>query len=569
MDNRESDYSHKELLGKVKALMLIRVIFLTLSLGVVVIIQKRSGEIPALLSISFLIGFTYFLTLLYAILLRIIRNLLLFSYIQIVGDVLITAGLTYVTGGVQSIFSFLYMLAIITASLIISRKGGYVIASFSSIVYGVMANLELYNLLPKTPFYGKVFSSLDPGYVFYLVFFNILAFFLTAFLSGILAERLKLTTTELKREKNHFSKLQSFTKNIVDSMGSGLFATDIEGKINFYNNSAESLSGYKKEEVMGRPYYEVFHFPNLPRLLPDLSQKSIYPNRFEGVFKRRDKKEIFLGMSLYLLRDESDVTQGVIGIFRDLTVLKEMEEKVRRKDRLTALGEMAAGIAHEIRNPLTSISGSVQLLKESSDLNETDRQLMDIVVRETEGLNSIITNFLAYARPLPLVLSSCDINEIVKETIRLFKNSKEYRSDIEISTSFEKEKIYAKVDAKQVRQVFWNLCINSVQAMPKGGVLKIESRYCSDGEMDKIHLKKSKKGESPDKFLEINISDNGMGISKEELNKIFDPFYTSKEEGSGLGLATVHRIIEDHSGAIDVKSELGGGTCFRIFLPAV
>jgi len=568
MTDSQSDTSNNELQRRLKTLMLLRVIFLTLFLGVVVIFQKRGGEIPALIHISFLIGLTYFLTILYAILLRNIKNLILFSYVQIIGDIIIEAGVNYVTGGVQSTFSFLYIFSIITASIIISRKGGYIIASFSSVIYGTMANLELYNFISPASFYGKILSSLDPGYVFYLVFFNILAFFLVAFLSGNLSERLKITGKELRREKDHLIKLQSFNENIVNSIESGLFTTDINGKINFFNKTAEKLTSYEKNEVIGKFFYEVFVLPDLSDSTRNISLDSTDPKRYEGIFKRKDKKEIFLGMSFSPFRDEKNTIQGIIGIFQNITLLKEMEEKIRKKDRLAAIGEIAAGIAHEIRNPLTSISGSVQLLKDTFGLKKADRQLMDIVIREAERLNTIISNFLNYARPVPLVVGSYNINEIINETIGLFKNNKEYRSDIEISTDFKQKKINAMVDPKQIKQVFWNLYLNSAQAMPEGGVLRIETHYCDDNERSKIPSRKLVDRENINKFIEINIKDSGTGISQQDIGKIFEPFYTTKEGGNGLGLAIVYRIIENHKGIIEVKSKPGGGTAFQIFLPS-
>lgn len=568
MTESQSDTSNKGLLRRLKTLMLLRVIFLTLFLGVVVIVQKRGGEIPALIHISFLIGLTYFLTIIYAILLKNIKNLILFSYIQIIGDIIIEAGVNYITGGVQSTFSFLYIFSIIIASIIISRTGGYVIASISSLIYGTMANLELYNFISPASFYGKVFSSLDPGYVFYVVFFNILAFFLIAFLSGNLSERLKITGKELRIEKDHFIRLQNFNENIVNSIESGLFTTDIMGKINFFNKSAEKLTGYEKNEVIGKFCYEVFIFPNLSDRFNNLSLYSIDPKRYEGIFKRKDKKNIFLGISFSPLRDEKNITQGIIGIFQDITLLKGMEEQIRKKDRLAAIGEIAAGIAHEIRNPLTSISGSVQLLKDTFGLKKVDKQLMDIVIREAERLNTIISDFLTYARPVPLVVGSYNINEIINETIGLFKNNREYRSNIEISTYFKQKKINAMVDPKQIKQVFWNLYLNSIQAIPDGGVLRIETFYCDDNERSKISYRKLEKRKNINRFIEINIRDNGTGIPQQDIGKIFEPFYTTKEGGNGLGLAIVYRIIENHNGIIEVKSKVGEGTTFQIFLPA-
>jgi two-component system sensor histidine kinase PilS (NtrC family) len=260
-------------------------------------------------------------------------------------------------------------------------------------------------------------------------------------------------------------------------------------------------------------------------------------------------------MSTSLLRDEKDDVRGTILIFQDITTMMQMAERIRRQERLATVGSLAAGIAHEIRNPLASLSGSIQVLQGELDLKGDNRHLMDIVVRETDRLNTIITDFLEYARPKTTQDDRIVISSVLEETIILLKNSKEFVDGVSISCNVDPA-ITTRGDARRMRQVFWNLLINSCQAMPNGGEMMISAYPFSHGEEDSA-------------WCEIVIADTGQGISPEHLAKIFDPFFTTKIGGTGLGLAIAYRIIEDHGGTIAVESEEGRGTKFRMLIPMI
>jgi signal transduction histidine kinase len=233
----------------------------------------------------------------------------------------------------------------------------------------------------------------------------------------------------------------------------------------------------------------------------------------------------------------------------------EMEEQVRRQERLATVGSLAAGIAHEIRNPLAALSGSVQVLRGEIELKEDNKRLMDIIVRETDRLNTIITGFLEYARPKTTLTERIDLKLMLDETIMLIKNSRAYGDSIRINVVVDAT-IALTGDAQRLRQVFWNLLINSCQAMPGGGTIAISAVPFSFVDDDTV-------------WCELNVSDTGQGIAREYLGKIFDPFFTTKTGGTGLGLAIVYRIIEEHGGTISVESELGRGTSIKIRLPMV
>jgi two-component system sensor histidine kinase PilS (NtrC family) len=273
--------------------------------------------------------------------------------------------------------------------------------------------------------------------------------------------------------------------------------------------------------------------------------------RFEGHIAKRDGSKAMLGFTATLLKDDADIVRGIILTFQDITRLLEMEEQMRRQERLATVGSLAAGIAHEIRNPLASLSGSIQMLQGDLELQGDHKHLMDIVLRETDRLNNIVTEFLDYARPRSNQLEQISLASLVEETTTLFRNSREFREDIIIVCDIPSA-ISITGDPQRLRQVFWNLLINAAQAMQNGGTITIAAASGTGRDAEEVT---------------IRILDSGMGIASEHLEHIFDPFFTTKPAGTGLGLAIAYRIIEDHNGTIDVKSEVGKGTAVIINLP--
>jgi two-component system sensor histidine kinase PilS (NtrC family) len=264
-------------------------------------------------------------------------------------------------------------------------------------------------------------------------------------------------------------------------------------------------------------------------------------------------------MTVSPLKNEKGRQIGGVWIFQDLTRIREMEIEIEHKKRLATLGEMSAGMAHEIRNPLASLSGSLQVLSKDVHLEEEEsRRLMEIALKETERLNGIITAFLMYARPAPLNKKQWDINQLVEETLSLLRNSKEYRENIEIQAQLAPGELWAAVDPDQIRQVFWNLSINACQAMPQGGRLLVATRFVTVNSTKDPHR-------TP--WIEVTFSDDGLGIQKENISRVFYPFFTTKDRGSGLGLSIVHRVIETHQGRVHVESQPGQGTRFTLLLP--
>ena len=540
---------------KLKWLMGIRVavVTLTLSMSIYFQIGKTTQSIPAYYS---LIVATYLLTILYSLLINRIKWLVPFAYFQIGVDVLFESALVTITGGVESPFSLLYIISITAASAMLSRTGGLAAASMAGICYGAIVDVQYYRstyeVLPALSVLRK--TDLPVPEVFYNLAINILGFIMVGYLSGTLAEKLKSTGERLAEKARDLTQLREFHRCILESVDSGVFTTDLEGRILSFNRKAEQLLGYAEAEVRGRSWAEVFAWPDYAR---DQLLAAKLPRRMEETGRRKNGTQLIVGMSLAPLHVHGAQT-GTVGVFQDITPLRKMEEMDRRKQWLARIGEMSAGLAHEIRNPLAALSGSMQVLRKDLQPSNANRLLLDLALRETERLNGIVSDFLQYARPRPLNLKQCDVNELVDNTLRMLEQTPEYGKTIRFVRRLAPENVTTMLDPDQIRQVCWNLGLNACQAMPAGGTLMVSTQ--------RVHgLVGGEEGE----VVEIVFEDTGEGILGEHLDKVFYPFFTTKEGGSGLGLSMVHRIMDEHRGSVHVDSVPAEGTCVRLMLPVV
>jgi two-component system sensor histidine kinase PilS (NtrC family) len=527
----------------------------TLTLGVSIYLQigKNAQSIPAYYS---LIVATYLLTILYSLLINRIRRLVPFAYFQIGVDILFESALVTITGGVESPFSLLYIISITAASALLSRQGGLAAASMAGICYGAIVDVQyyrsIYEVLPSLSVLRK--TDLPVPEVFYNLAINILGFIMVGYLSGTLAEKLKSTGERLAEKARDLTQLREFHRCILESIDSGVFTTDLEGRILSFNRKAEQLLGYAEAEVRGRSWAAVFAWPDYAR---DQLLAATLPRRMEETGRRKDGNQLIVGMSLAPLHVHGAQT-GMVGVFQDITPLRKMEEVVRRKQWLARIGEMSAGMAHEIRNPLAALSGSMQVLRKDLRTSNANRLLLDLALRETERLNEIVSDFLQYARPRPLNLKQCDVNELVDNTLRMLEQTPEYGKTIRFVRRLMPENVTTMLDPDQIRQVCWNLGLNACQAMPAGGTLMVSTQ----------RVRGPVSGEEGE-AVEIVFEDTGEGILREHLDKVFYPFFTTKERGVGLGLSMVHRIMDEHRGSVHVDSVPAEGTCVRLMLPVV
>ncbi len=558
----------EDLSRKIQWLMFLRVGTVTLVLGIAAIVQASVEvsyfELPLVYLYS-LIALTYFLTFPYALILGRTRHMRRFAMVQFICDVLLINAILYVTGGIGSIFPFLYLLVIFGASILLSRRGMLTITLLCCFGYGGLVLLELSGLIHPT--YSQISNPplFDPAYVYYRTFFHIAAFVFVSILSYSLVAKMRRAAEELLKKQRALEGLQALNINIVQSINSGLITVDREMQITSFNKAAESITGYRDAEVLSRSISEVF--PEIALYLGAPANRAIDRifSRWEAIFEKRSGRDLHLGFSASHLRDRSGKREGQVIIFQDLTRFKELEEDLKRADRLAAVGELAAGMAHEIRNPLASLSGSIEVLKGELALDSENQRLMDIVLRESERLNDLVTNFLLFAKPGSPLCERIEPAEVIRETLELLRRHSACVSSITISEELE-DSVSLFANSQQMKQVLWNLFLNSVQAMHGGGRLTVALRRSTEEDIRSLSGDRSDSREE-DGFAIFTVSDTGEGIDPESIKKIFDPFYTTKVRGTGLGLAVAYRIVENHQGKLLVKSEKGRGSTFTILLP--
>ncbi|MBI5739376.1 MAG: PAS domain-containing protein [Nitrospirae bacterium] len=526
---------NQDIAKRVSALIFIRALVVTLLLGSFFIFRIGYGRpsYPAVFS-SFII-LLYILTICYALVLRLIRGpsaFTLFAYVQVVTDVIAESFLIYITGGIGSMFSFMFPLSIISAGIVLDRRACYIIATLSSLSYGILLDLQYYGVIIP----GAGFLSAND--YFYNIFAHFVAFYLVAFLSGYLSNKLHKAAQSLQERDTVLSDLKAFSRYIIESMPSGVFTTDLNRRIVTFNSSAQEITQLPLSRVTGKLHDEVFPF------LRDSKEPL---DRIEGEMQRNGET-FSIGMRLSTLKDGAGKPIGLIGVFQDLTELKAMEAEVKRKEKWAFIGELSASIAHELRNPLASLKASVEMLSEKKVSGEHADRLMKIALSEMDRLNGIITDFLLYARPKKLEMEPFDLHGSLRDVVTLLQGAETQDKNVTITAKLEGSLLITG-DARQMQQVFWNLGINAVDAIS------------GDGNVDIYTVRKNNR-------VEIVFRDTGSGINATDMDKIFYPFFTTKEKGTGLGLSIAHKITEEHGGNIMVESKGSGtGATFRVILP--
>lgn len=475
------------------------------------------------------------------------RNFL--AYLQIIWDLSFVLLLLLFTGGIASPYSFLYLLSIMNAGLLLGRQQALYTASLCGILYGAMIDFQYFGHLSSLGLESEVALQLGASHLFYTIFINLIGFGLTAFITGYLAERARKSEAELQEKTINFEELSKLNSTIVTNIETGLLTTNPAGFIRVFNPYAERLTGRLLEEIYNTPITSLFDCfeGGLEELTTATSGEFEYINK--------ENTRMVLAYRAAPFQDSAGALAGFIISFWDLSAIRRMESELKKSDRLAALGELSARMAHEIRNPLAAMCGSVQLLAAHTVVDEGDRRLLAIVLREADRLNMLITEFLAYARPSSPYKQRIELASFLDD-ITLFVTSDPRFINISIS-NIVPPYISLNVDSGQLRQVIINMLHNSADAMKSGGKIEIESCYMLSGS---DAYKKSP-------VIRICITDTGTGISKEAAQHLFEPFWTSKAEGTGLGLAISYRIIEAHGGTISAEAPEGGGSRFIITLP--
>ncbi len=539
-----------ELARRLTWLMLLRTVVISLVLGLTLWIgsldEQRGLTAPVYMFLIGVVTVTYVLTIVYALLLRRGVDPERLVWPQLAGDLAVTSAMVYVTGGSQSAYTFFYALSVVGAGAVRYRRGA-VVVTVASIVLVVTMGLAAWTQalplpsLPQLSPWDQAGASLasDLG-------LNVGALVGVGVLSYIFGGELQRTSASLASERQVAADLFALNRDIVRSLSSGLVTVDLAGQILTMNQAAGDILDVSPDDATGHPADAVL--PGLAVRLRALGARDSLRRSDLVLPPRRGREPRVLGLSVSPLRDPADEVIGRVLNFQDLTELRTLEDTMRRAERMATVGQLAAGIAHEIRNPLAAISGSIELLANTPQVAEDDKALMTIVVREIERLDTLINELLEYANPRPRELIEIDLAVLVGETLQVMRQDRTWGA-ITWVAELPDGRIGMTADPSKLRQVVWNLCRNAAEAAQAGG-----GHVTARARVDEVKVV-------------IEIEDDGPGIAPEHVARIFDPFFTTRKKGTGLGLATCHAIVADHGGSLAVSSEPGRGARFIVTLP--
>ncbi|NQZ99920.1 MAG: PAS domain S-box protein [Myxococcales bacterium] len=542
-----------------------------LSLGLVLALDAATGSVnvPARRGLYGTVAFAFLATVGYGLVLQRVRRTRAFAAINLATDFAIVTALVQFSGGTDSVFTFLYVLVAVYGAVLFELPGAAAASALGATSFGALLLAGYRGFVEPNPS-----GVAQPGSVLLALWLaHAGALVVATSLGRFLASDLRRTDEALDQKTSDLNELWSLHRRTVDSLMSGLLTTDTNGRITSFNPEAVRITALEAVEADGQFVESIL--PGVSAIVAETDDDLTgMRGRARLRYRNRGGAELFLGVGAYILRDAEAAPSGHVIIFQDVTDVVEMEEELRRSERLAALGELSASIAHEIRNPLAAISGSVQILqKKLGAVREEgeNARLMEIAVRETDRLDQLIGDFLHYARPAPLRLEAVAVGDLVNEVLEMFDAA---RPEGVTTLTDVPPGLCVLADAAQLRQVVWNLVLNGAQAMPTGGLLRIVAAPSDAGEgrdpptQERFAGRRREAG-GKNRWVEISISDQGTGMAPDVLEHVFDPFFTTRSEGSGLGLPTVHRIVEGHGGSVRIESRLGEGTAIRLRLPSV
>jgi two-component system, NtrC family, sensor histidine kinase PilS len=542
--------STPDLRRRLTYLMLFRVALITLVLGATTLLYWLSDAdlaAPSSLLLYGIIGATYLLTLVYVVALRRLHTLTRLAHTQLAVDLVIASLLVHMTGGAQSAYTFFFPLTIIGAATVCSRNATIWIALAAALLFLLVGLLTWVGLLPIPAGLSarpRDATAIDLSRSLGL---NLAAIIGVSILALNLATQLRRTSATLASERTAAADLLTLHSDIVRCLSSGLLTVDPWDMVLTINQSACEILHTTPALAVGSPVEKVL--PGVAVLMRGLGPKGSI-QRGELNVQRRGHVDLVVGISVSPLADHGGRFLGRVVSFQDLTDLRKMEVNVKQAERLAVVGGLAAAVAHEIRNPLAAISGSIELLGQMPQPDEDGRALMGIVTREIDRLNGLLADLLAYANPRPLKIAPIDVAELVRDTVRVFGQDRGF-AGVTVDARMEDGDggVPLHGDAAKLRQVLWNLMRNAAEAAAQGGghvVVELEP-----GAQD----------------VAVRVRDDGPGIPSEHRDRVFEPFFTTKNRGSGLGLATVLNLVNDHRGTVQLESQPGHGTCFTVRLP--
>jgi len=519
----------------------VRFLIITFLIAIVFVVRQWTKTPLPVSTLFLLAAFWYTLATAYLILQRSFPKGRWHAPLQIALDLAIITGVVYTSGAQDSYFISLYLLAILMASILFSRRVTFLVAGFSFVLLACVVELTYYGLIPRTSF-----TEPNPRALESWLGSNLFAFLALAYLGGLLAQTVRKKGVELEEKNEALKDLQAFNRDIIESMRGGLLTTDLEGRILLINRAGAEITGQGFGVLRGEKVGDVF-----PGFWPVEVDDFATPLALRKEIELRTPAGAtrYLGVSISPLRTGQDQTTGFVFNFQDLTELKRLEHEVFTKERMAALGRLSAAIAHEIRQPLTAMTGALKELARLAPLEDDDKKLVQIVSRESQRLNQIITDFLDYSREKSYAFADVDMTALIEETLLLLDRHSGVAGKVRIERKFDGRHARAKADRDALKQVFWNLCNNALRAMPDGGVLSVRVESAAD-------------------CVRISIRDTGIGFDPGQAARMFEPFQSGFVGGTGLGLAIVYRILQAHRGRIRVETAPGQGTEFVVELPA-
>ncbi len=532
-------------LERLKHLMGFRLVIVTTLLLTAASVEAVSHDLLEVNPLYILIGVTYAMTVLHAVGLALLPYRVQ-VYAQVIGDLLMITGLVYLTGGIRTGFILLYPLSTLSGSVLLHRGRGISFAVLATAFYASLLSLVR---LEKVPPQGlSDVLILSSQHLLYSVFVTGVICAVVAMTGSYLSQRLSTVGERLEQASEQVADLQEFNRLVVESMQSGLVISDATGRVRSINEFGARLLDLPQERARGRQLEEVFGPGLLDARGLELRVSVRDLARLETTYRRPDGTDLELGISLSRLATTGD--PGFLLVFQDLTRIKSLEEEVRLKEKLAAVGEVAAHLAHEIRNPLGSISGSAQVLMSEPGLSTSQERLLAIIRKESRRLSDTLDQLLMQARSPSPRLRPLDLGPVVAEAVTLLRNAPEVGPRHTVKADSDGGTHLCMADRDQVLQVFWNLARNGLEAMPGGGTLQVGLRSTSTE-------------------VVLSVRDQGRGMGSEEQRQVFEPFHSGSSIGLGLGLAIVYRIVKAHAGDIDVRSVRGEGTEVEVRLPAV
>lgn len=555
-------YPDPSMKRKIQGLLLFRLLMGVFFLVLTLMVQsRREGDLWAarIQPLYFFSMVIFLFTIVAALSLKHTRNLVRFGYLQLFFDVEAVTVLIFLSGGIESLFSFLYMPVIISAALLLHRRGSLFTASMCSLSYGTLLDLQYFGWISPLQIVAERTHLRDSGTYFVTILMSIAGFYLVAYLSGSLAEELKRSSRQVEKQKFDLRRLEALHQNIVQSMSSGLLTIDENGMVIFCNRAAMETLGLTAEELRGRPLRNVF--PGVDPLAWSREIPSSFSSpicnmrRRELRYQRPSGQDVTLGYTVSVLQEGNGEASGWIVIFQDLTHLKAMEDHVRRMERLAFAGKIAAEIAHEIKNPLAAMSGAFQMLRGEIRTDSIQSRLVNIVDREIVRIKDLVNDFLWLARgsKKPERSEKISTGALIQDVLALLKAKERVSAHQTIHTTIEASPTLF-MDPHHLQQILWNLLVNALEAMPEGGNLSV-----------RLSLVSREDANGPE--ARVDIRDEGHGIAPEIRDRVFEPFFTTKESGTGLGLSIVYQLVENAGGRIEVTHHDRAGTTFSLFFP--